>query len=97
MPVTINEGSIDVFVLAALTMRIIRGYFVEYLLRRPDVEHVWRRYIHHPFVMALGNGSLPLDSFKGYIIQDYLYLVSLHYFIRALLRSQRCDRIRTAR
>lgn len=31
----------------------------------------------HPFVMALGNGSLPLESFKGYIIQDYLYLVSL--------------------
>lgn len=25
--------------------------------------------------MALGDGSLPLDSFKGYIIQDYLYLV----------------------
>ncbi|KAG6159837.1 hypothetical protein E4U37_002345 [Claviceps purpurea] len=50
------------------------GYFVEYLLCRPDVEHVWRQYVHHPFVMALGDGSLPLDSFKGYIIQDYLYL-----------------------
>lgn len=25
--------------------------------------------------MALGNGTLPLESFKGYIIQDYLYLV----------------------
>jgi hypothetical protein len=27
--------------------------------------------------MAMGDGTLPLESFKGYIIQDYLYLVSL--------------------
>lgn len=27
--------------------------------------------------MAMGNGTLPLKSFKGYIVQDYLYLVSL--------------------
>lgn len=26
--------------------------------------------------MAMGNGTLPLESFKGYIVQDYLYLVS---------------------
>ncbi|KAG6118681.1 hypothetical protein E4U13_008369 [Claviceps humidiphila] len=62
------------------TLPFSPGYFVEYLLCRPDVEHVWRRYVHHPFVMALGDGSLPLDSFKGYIIQDYLYLV---HFSRA--------------
>ncbi|KAM3518775.1 hypothetical protein MY4038_009997 [Beauveria bassiana] len=51
------------------------GYFVEYLLERPDVQPVWKEFVHHPFVMALGNGTLPLDSFKGYIIQDYLFLV----------------------
>ncbi|KAM3436570.1 hypothetical protein NHJ13734_005034 [Beauveria thailandica] len=51
------------------------GYFVEYLLERPDVAPVWKEFVHHPFVMALGNGTLPLDSFKGYIIQDYLFLV----------------------
>lgn len=27
--------------------------------------------------MAMGDGTLPLESFKGYIIQDYLYLVCL--------------------
>lgn len=27
--------------------------------------------------MAMGNGTLPLESFKGYIVQDYLYLVSI--------------------
>ncbi|ATY59382.1 thiamin biosynthesis (Thi-4) [Cordyceps militaris] len=56
------------------------GYFLEYLFARPDVQPVWAEFLHHPFVMALGNGTLPLESFKGYIIQDYLYLV---HFARA--------------
>ncbi|KAG5949800.1 hypothetical protein E4U53_005753 [Claviceps sorghi] len=56
------------------------GYFVEYLLGRPDVKDVWRRFVHHPFVMAIGDGSLPLESFKRYLVQDYLYLV---HFSRA--------------
>ncbi|RBQ74018.1 hypothetical protein VDGD_21397 [Verticillium dahliae] len=30
--------------------------------------------------MGLGNGTLPLSSFKGYLVQDYLYLV---HFARA--------------
>ncbi|KAK2612194.1 trifunctional hydroxymethylpyrimidine kinase/phosphomethylpyrimidine kinase/thiaminase [Conoideocrella luteorostrata] len=58
----------------------IHGYFVEYLLGRPDVRDIWKTFVHHPFVMALGNGSLPLESFKGFIIQDYLYLI---HFSRA--------------
>lgn len=59
----------------------LSGYFIEYLLNRPDVKPVWDRYVHHPFVMGLGDGSLPRESFKGYIVQDYLYLVrfSLDY------------------
>ncbi|PNY28665.1 hydroxymethylpyrimidine/phosphomethylpyrimidine kinase 2, partial [Tolypocladium capitatum] len=56
------------------------GYFVEYLLDRPDVGNVWKTFVYHPFVMALGDGTLPLESFKGYIIQDYLYLI---HFARA--------------
>lgn len=51
------------------------GYFVEYLLSRPDVKDVWRQFVYHPFVMAMGGGTLPIESFKGYIVQDYLYLV----------------------
>ncbi|KAL2206330.1 putative thiamine biosynthesis protein (Thi-4) [Sarocladium strictum] len=56
------------------------GYFIEYMLNRPDVKPVWERFVHHPFVMAMGNGTLPIESFKGYIIQDYLYLI---HFARA--------------
>jgi hydroxymethylpyrimidine/phosphomethylpyrimidine kinase len=56
------------------------GYFVEYLLNRPDVADVWKTFVHHPFVMAMGNGSLPVESFKGYMVQDYLFLI---HFARA--------------
>ncbi|RDA86257.1 hypothetical protein CP532_5088 [Ophiocordyceps camponoti-leonardi (nom. inval.)] len=51
------------------------GYFIEYLLARPDVSSLWHSFVHHPFVKALGDGSLPLRSFKGYITQDYLFLI----------------------
>ncbi|KAI0195109.1 Phosphomethylpyrimidine kinase-domain-containing protein [Xylaria flabelliformis] len=56
------------------------GRFVEWLLSRPDVAPVWHRFVNHPFVLALGSGELPLESFKKYLIQDYLYLV---HFARA--------------
>lgn len=54
-----------------------RDRFVEWVLQRPDVAPVWERFVNHPFVMAMGNGSLPLESFKGYLVQDYLYLVGI--------------------
>ncbi|KAJ8123590.1 hypothetical protein ONZ43_g499 [Nemania bipapillata] len=68
------------------------GRFVEWLLSRPDVAPVWHRFVNHPFVLALGNGELPLDSFKGYLVQDYLYLV---HFARAnALASYKAKNIR---
>lgn len=39
------------------------------------MRNVWDEFVHHPFVMALGNGTLPVESFKGYIVQDYFFLV----------------------
>lgn len=68
------------------------GYFIEYLLSRADVKAVWDEFVHHPFVMGLGDGKLPLESFKGYIIQDYLYLVRPLIFrmIFSILFSDRC-------
>lgn len=55
--------------------RLSSDRFVEYLLERPDVAGVWDHYVKHPFVLAMGNGSLPVESFKGYLVQDYLFLV----------------------
>ncbi|KAL1856993.1 trifunctional hydroxymethylpyrimidine kinase/phosphomethylpyrimidine kinase/thiaminase [Diaporthe australafricana] len=56
------------------------GHFVEWMLERPDVAPVWSQFVNHPFVLAMGNGTLPLESFKGYLVQDYLYLI---HFARA--------------
>lgn len=52
----------------------VRGSFIEYLLDRSDVHPLWKRYTHHPFANQMGDGTLPLEAFKQYLIQDYLYL-----------------------
>ncbi|KAK6610674.1 thiamine biosynthesis protein (thi-4) [Botrytis cinerea] len=57
------------------TLPFASGHFVEYLLDRPDVKGAWRDHTEHAFVKGLGDGTLPLESFKYYLIQDYLYLV----------------------
>jgi len=37
----------------------------------------WSAYVDHAFVRQLGDGSLPVASFKHYLKQDYLFL--MHY------------------
>lgn len=51
------------------------GNFIDYLLERDDVIPAWHDYTHHDFVERMGNGTLPVESYKRYMIQDYLYLV----------------------
>lgn len=41
------------------------------------MKPVWKEFTEHDFVEGLGDGTLPLERFKEYLIQDYLYLVSL--------------------
>lgn len=52
-----------------------RGQFVDYLLARPEVKRVWQQYVEHDFVSRLAVGSLPLWTFKQYLVQDYKFLV----------------------
>ncbi|MBM3488741.1 MAG: thiaminase II [Alphaproteobacteria bacterium] len=40
----------------------------------------WRAYTRHAFVRALGDGTLPADSFRHYLVQDYVFLI---HFARA--------------
>jgi len=53
----------------------LRDRFIEYILERPDVQQAWRNHTEHVFVAGLADGTLPLESFKYYLIQDYLFLV----------------------
>ena len=49
-----------------------RGLFAT--LRR-DAGSSWTDYVDHPFVRAVGKGSLPRSAFARYLTQDYLFLV----------------------
>jgi thiaminase len=51
------------------------GRFIDYLLDRADVKAAWKEHTEHAFVAGLADGTLPVASFKYYLIQDYLYLV----------------------
>jgi len=47
---------------------------------RRDAGPAWERYVRHPFVRGLGDGSLPQGAFQHYLKQDYLFLI---HFARA--------------
>ncbi len=49
--------------------------FAERLRRSAD--RVWNAIFEHPFVVELYSGSLPLEKFRYYVIQDYNYLVTV--------------------
>ncbi len=37
-------------------------------------KNLWNKYLSHPFILEMENGSLPIEKFKYYMIQDYFYL-----------------------
>ncbi len=42
-------------------------------------EHagLWEAATHHPFIEELGDGSLPIEKFRRYFIQDYVFVNDL--------------------
>src|SRR5215831_20527620 len=36
---------------------------------------IWQKTLAHPFVTDLGNGTLPLENFRFYMCQDYVFLI----------------------
>lgn len=45
-----------------------------------DAAVEWRSYVDHAFVRRLGDGTLPRECFRHYLVQDYLFLIQ---FVRA--------------
>ena len=35
---------------------------------------IWKKCMEHPFVKGIGDGSLPLEKFRYFMLQDYVYL-----------------------
>jgi thiaminase/transcriptional activator TenA len=42
---------------------------------KADTAEEWRAYVDHAFVHGLGDGTLPRDCFRHYLVQDYLFLI----------------------
>lgn len=59
---------------------------------RTSVLPLWQRQFTHPFVVALGDGSLPQANFEFYIRQDALFLdVLAKTFGYAVTRTHKYD------
>lgn len=48
---------------------------------REGASATWERIFSHPFVAGIGDGTLPVDKFRFYVRQDYVFLVE---YARAL-------------
>lgn len=44
-------------------------------LLKKNAQPILQKQFEHPFVKGLGDGTLPLDKFRYYMIQDSLYIV----------------------
>jgi len=43
---------------------------------RKDADSIWKEIFDHPFVVELYKGTLPIEKFRFYVLQDYNYLVA---------------------
>jgi len=64
---------------------------------RADAADDWRAYTHHPFIRALGAGTLPREKFEKFLIQDYLFLIQYaRAYALAAYKHEYLDEMRAA-
>jgi len=57
---------------------------------------VWEKCLKHPFVTGIGDGTLDVEKFKFYILQDYLYLFDYaKVFALGVVKSRNPELMRT--
>jgi thiaminase/transcriptional activator TenA len=57
-----------------------------------SVKPIWDAQLEHPFVKGLGDGSLEVDRFKRWVLQDYLYLKEFaRIFAWAVTKTERLE------
>ena len=44
---------------------------------RDKYRDLWERMVTHPFVIEMGDGTLPVDKFRRYFLQDYVFVRDL--------------------
>ncbi len=44
---------------------------------RLKYDDLWQKMVFHPFVEEMGNGSLPVEKFRAYFLQDYVFVNDL--------------------
>lgn len=57
---------------------------------------LWEKIVSHPFVTQLYEGTLPLDKFRYYALQDYNYLVTMMRVFSILASKSDPDTARVA-
>ena len=44
---------------------------------RQKYHDLWERMVAHPFVVEMGEGTLPVEKFRRYFLQDYVFVDDL--------------------
>nr|MDD6335186.1 thiaminase II [bacterium] len=57
---------------------------------------IWEACLHHPFVTGIGDGSLAVEKFRHFMLQDYLYLFDYaRVFALGVVKAQDHELMRT--
>lgn len=63
---------------------------------RQAARPIWDRCLSHPFVTGIGDGSLPVEKFQYFMLQDYLYLFDYaRVFALGVVKSRDAGLMRT--
>lgn len=63
---------------------------------RQAADPIWKQCLAHPFVTGIGDGTLPAEKFRHFMLQDYLYLFDYaRVFALGVVKSRDAALMRT--